>query len=261
MVLHLLSLGRGTAQDGPAAVPDVKTVFCHGAVHEEILLFCPDGHVGPLDSPVAEELEETHGAGFHGIHRFEERGFEVQGGAVIGDEHRGDAEGSAFLAHHDEGRARRVPGAVAPGLESGPDAARGKGGSVGLALDEFFSLEGLDGHPAFILGHEGHVLFGGHFRPGVEPVGPVGGPLREGPFLHGRRHHVRHGRVELLSSFDGGHERLENMLGKSLLHCPPVENVHSENFPCLVEFHFGSTPSGCSRKIKTMPLYSTDSGH
>ena len=140
-------------------------------------MFSADGDVSPLYPPVAEELQKAHGAGLNGVHRLEERGLEVQGGAVVGDEDRRDAEGSPFLAHHDEGGARGVPGAVAPGLESGPYAPRGEGGRIGFALDEFLALEGLDRHSALVLGHEGHVFFRGHLRPGVEPVGPVGGAL------------------------------------------------------------------------------------
>ena len=65
----------------------------------------------------------------------------------------------------------------------------------------------------------------------VEDVGIVRGPLLHGPVLHGCRHHVGNRGIEWPGVLNGGHQRLEDQLGESLLHDRLGEDVLAKDLP------------------------------
>ena len=78
---------------------------------------------------------------------------------------------------------------------------------------------GLDKCVVFFRGHPGHRL---------EPVGKVGGPFFQSPFLHGLRHHIGCLCVNGFACFYRVHQLFESLFGKSFLHGLAVKGVLPE---------------------------------
>ena len=55
---------------------------------------------------------------------------------------------------------------------------------------------------------EAVMLLRGDTGERLEPMGVMGGPFFDSPFLHGVGHHVRHLDIQRLTLFDGAHELL-----------------------------------------------------
>ena len=93
------------------------------------------------DVLVPEQLQDPLGLHVQGLHRPQQRRLLVERLAGPAHEGRGNAERRAVGVFQDVGRAGRVPGRVAAGLERGADAARGEARRVGLALDQLLAGE------------------------------------------------------------------------------------------------------------------------
>ena len=224
-----LSLGRRRADQGAAAQLDVRPTARLFLIDEEIFLLRADGHVNGTHGTVAEQFEQTHGPFLDGADAFQQRRFHVQRRAIVGDEHRRDAERAAFVAEDDEGRTGRIPGAISTGLKGIPHAPRREGRSVGFALDQFLAAEGVDRMPLAVEIEKGHVPLRRDFRPRLKPVGIMRRAFGKGPFLHGRRHVVGDRTVELAVSLDRRHQTPVYVLRQTFLHGRFVENMHSKN--------------------------------
>ncbi len=131
--------------------------------------------------------------------------------AGVRDERGRDRQRDAVGLDLEEDRAGDVPGGVAAGLEGGPDAARRERAGVRLALDEV--LAGELGDRLAVAGRvqERVVLLGRGAGHRHEPVGVVGGAVRQRPLLHAVGDRVDDRRVERLVAVD----RLAAACGRS----------------------------------------------
>ena len=136
VVLHLLTLGGGRAEEGPAGEDQVGPFAIVLFVDKKILLLRPYGGGHPAHI-LAEETEYPDGLAAHRVHGAEQGGLFVQNFSVVGAEGGGDAQGIVL----DKGVRGGVPGGIAPGLKGGPQSARGEGGGVRLALDQLLARE------------------------------------------------------------------------------------------------------------------------
>ena len=223
VLLELLALVRGGAEEGAAAQDEVGALGEVLFLDEEVLLLGADGAddaVGML----AEEGHDALGLVAYGSHGAQKRGLLVERFTVIADERRGDAQDVVL----DEGRARGVPGGVAACLERGAQAAGGEARRVGLALDQFLAGEGHDGRAVAAGVQERVVLLARDAGEGLEPVGVVRGALLNGPFLHSMGDDVGHLDVEGLALLKRPHERLVGHLGELLLHDLLAEDLAAE---------------------------------
>jgi hypothetical protein len=231
MVFHLLMPGRAAAEQGAPAHDDVRPPIVKGLVDQEIFLLGAEGGVGAVGFgngeyfPHPPELLDQGGLGA------EKRGLEIERLAVVAAEHAGNAEhrpGSVRVGH--EGVAGGIPGGVAPGLESRPDAPGGEGGGVGLALDQVLAGELLN-HPALEVGeNEGLVLFRRAPGEGLEPVGEMGRPLPQSPGLHAVGDLVGYVRVQGGAVENGPLDGGENPVGQVFLHGLEVKAIAPEGF-------------------------------
>ncbi len=121
------------------------------------------------------------------LHGAQQRRFLIQCLAIIGAEHRGDAQRVAL----DERIGRRIPRRVAARFKRGAQTARGEGRRVRLALNQLLAGK-LHDDGIVIRGDERLVLFGGHAIERLEPVRVVRRALLDGPVLHGVGHDVGH---------------------------------------------------------------------
>ena len=83
LVVQLLSLGRGSAEEGAAGVDEVPALEILLPVHQEILLFW--AHLGGdlLGLGIAKQAENTQRLGVDGLHGAQQRGLLVQSLPVI----------------------------------------------------------------------------------------------------------------------------------------------------------------------------------
>ena len=230
VVFHLLPLGGAGAEEGPPGVDQVGAGVVEGLVDEEVFLL---GAAGRLDPGAVgpEQLQDADGVLADGVHRAEQGGLLVEGFAGPRAEGGRDAEGRPVRVLEDEGRAGRVPGGVAAGLERVADAARGERRGVRLAADEFLARELGDGRAGVGGREERVVLLGRQAGHRLEPVGVVGGPALHGPLLHRGGGAVGDVRVERDAPLDRGAEGLVDRLGEARAHDLVGEDVDPEQLP------------------------------
>ena len=159
------------------------------AVDQEVLLLRTRPWCRPGRRPVgAEELAGCAAPGAESASIERSSGILVSSASPVQETNAvGMHSVTLLLAPHEEGRAGRVPGGVAAGLEGGAQAAGGEAGSVGLALHQLGAGEVEDHPAAAVRRHERIVLLGGESGQGLEPVGVVRGAVLDGPVLHARR--------------------------------------------------------------------------
>ena len=232
MLLELLPLGGGGAEQRPAANDQVATLPICVLLDEEILLLVTHIRHHALRM-LAEEGEHALGLLVQRRHRAQQRGLLVERLARVGAKRGGDAQDVVL----DERRARGVPGGVAAGLERGAQAAVGEARRVGLALDQGFAGKLGNGGAVVVGLEEAVVLLARDARERLEPVGVVGGALGDCPLLHGVGHGVRHVQIKRLTAFDGGGEFFVHVLGEPLLHDVFGENHRAEAFGKVGHVH------------------------
>jgi hypothetical protein len=202
LILELLPLGRGSAEEGSPGQDEVGPKLGQAAVYQEVLLLGPDGREHPLDGVTAEPAQDAQGLLAQGLLRAQQRDLVVQGLARVGDEGGRDGQGDAVRLDLQEDRACHIPGGVAARLEGRADAARGERRCVRLALDQALAGEfGQDGGVADRV-EERVVLLCGGAGEGHEPVGVVRGAVGRGPLLHALGDRVGDRRVERLQAID-----------------------------------------------------------
>ena len=225
VILELLMLGRGGAEEGPPRLEQIGTQKVEMPVDEKIFLFRSQGD-GHLFIGQAEALHQSLRRAREGLDGPQERGLAVEGFSRITAEGGGDAQRRAVAVTLDEGRAGGIPRRIAPCLESGAQSAGGEAGGVRFAEDEVLSRKTQD-RPAAVRLQKGVVLFGRVAGERLEPVSVAGGASRNGPFLHGVGDAARDLGIEGLALLDGGLKFLEDRLGQMLLHGVQTEYVFS----------------------------------
>ena len=182
VVVELLVLGRDMAHQRPSGLHQVGTGQKQRLVHQKILLFPAQRHVHLVDVLV-EILAYLDGSLVDRRQRFQQRGFEVERFARIGDEYAGNTE---RLVEY-ECRRGGVPCRVAPGLERIAQPSVREARCVGLLLYEQLALERFERASAPHGLEKGVVLFGRRVVQRLEPVRVVGRAFLHGPRLHALR--------------------------------------------------------------------------
>ena len=236
LVLQLLPLGGGCAEEGAPGVDEVPALQILLPVHQEVLLLGP--HLGDdlFGRGVPKQPEDAQRLGADGLHGAQQGGFLVQRLAVVGDEDGGDAQDGAGGHLLDEGGGGHVPGGVAPGVVGGAQPAGGEGGGVGLPHDQLLAGELKQGAAVFRAGEEGVVLLRGDAGERLEPVGIVGGALFHRPVLHGVGHDVGGLDADVAAVFHHVHDLAEHALGEPLPHHIGAEYIGTEDL-CDIDAH------------------------
>ena len=213
VLFQLLTLGRGSTEQGAAGEDQVLTGLVVLFLDQEVLLLRADGG-GNVVHILAEQLQDADGLAGQGVHGTQQGGLFVQCLAGVADKGGGDAQHVIL----DEGVAGGVPCGVAPGLAGGAQAAGGEGGSVGLAAHQLLAGELHDGGAVAHGGDEAVVLFTGDAGQRLEPVGVVGGTQLHGPALHDAGHHVGHLDIQRRPLVQGVLQALIRSARQALLH-------------------------------------------
>ena len=61
MILHLLSLGGRSTEEGSSAENQVFSLFVQFLVYQEIFLFRPDGGGNPCDGIISQKMQDLYG--------------------------------------------------------------------------------------------------------------------------------------------------------------------------------------------------------
>ncbi len=135
VVFQLLPFSRCVAHQRAAAQHQVGTGMEKRFIHEEIFLLPAQGGTHPAHVLV-KILANRHSSRFQKMQTLQQRRFVVQRLAGIGYEDGGDTKGLAGAYLHDESRGGGIPGGIAAGLKSAPDASARETGSVGFLLHQ-----------------------------------------------------------------------------------------------------------------------------
>ena len=112
-----------------------------------------------------------------------------------------------------------------------PQPSRREAGGIRFSLDQFLTGK-LHEYPAVGgRGNKAVVLFGGNACKGLEPVGKMGGPVFNGPILHGCRYGVGHLRVQVGTLIDGLFQRGVNICRQGGFHHSVVKG-HTAEIVC-----------------------------
>ena len=149
LVFQLLALGRLGAEEGAAGVDQVGPGVVEVLVDQEVFLLGADGGEDLRGLALPNSFRMRSACLRQRLHRAQQRRLLVERLAGPAREGGRDDERRAVGVLQDEGRAGRVPGGVAAGLERGADAAGGEASGVRLALDQFLAAELGDG-PAVV---------------------------------------------------------------------------------------------------------------
>ena len=230
MVIQLLTLGGGCAEQGAAGVDQVPALQVLFPVNQEVFLFRTHESGDLLSGSVAEQVQDTDGFLADCFHRAQQGGLAVQGFAGVGDEDGGDAQDGAGGFFLDKGGGSHVPSGVATGIGGGAQAAVGEGGGVRFAHDELLAGE-LEQDVTVLIGEgqEGVMLFCGGAGQRLEPVAVMGRTLFHCPVLHGVGHDVSGLHADLAAVFHGVYHLSVHLLRQALLHDRSAEYVGTEN--------------------------------
>ena len=198
-------------------------------VDEEVLLLVATGREHLLRLVVAEQPERADRRVRQRVHRAQQRDLHVERLAGPRREGGRDAEHRAVRVLEDEGRARRVPGGVAAGLERRADAAGREAGGVRLASNQVLAGELADGGAIARGGVEGVVLLGGRAGQRLEPVRVVRGAPLHRPRAHGGGDAVGELEIQRLALFERPGEAGEHGLREVGALCGLPEHVDAEH--------------------------------
>ena len=251
VLFQLLTLGRGSAEQGAAGEDQILTSFVIFLLDQEVLLLGADGG-GDVIHILAEQLQDANRLIGQCVHGTQQRGLLIQSLAGVADECGGDAQ---HVVLH-ESVAGGVPCGVAAGLAGGTQAAGGEGGSIGLAAHQLLAGELHDGGAVAHRGNKAIVLLTGDAGQRLEPVGVVGGTQLHGPALHHAGHNVCHLNVQRSTLVQGVLEALISSARQALLHHMLVKDlaaVDLHNICChksysLLDLMFPSSRPGAAGK-------------
>ena len=140
VLLQLLTLGRGSAEQGAAGKDQILACLVVLLLDKEVLLLGADGG-GDVINILSEQLQDADGLTGQCVHGAQQGSLFVQCLAGVADESGGDAQ--HVILH--ESVAGGIPCGVAAGLAGGTQAAGGEGGSIGLAAHQLLAGELHDG--------------------------------------------------------------------------------------------------------------------
>ena len=241
MVVQFLSFRRHGSKQGPSCVDQVLPLHKLLCVHQEIFLFRPY-HGGYLPGrSIAEMPDQPQGLLPDGFHRPQKRSLLIQRLSGVRTECGRDTQRGARRVMTHKGRGRTVPGGIASCLECGPQPSGRERGRVRLSLDQFLAGETHQHLPVLQRrGDKGIVFLRRYASKRLEPVGIMGCPLLDGPFLHLVSDHIRRCGVQLLPFLDGLLQILVDLLRKPLLHHGIVKHVFSKNISYIKCFSHSS---------------------
>ncbi len=219
VVVQFLPLRWPCAEQGAPRVEDVGALVAHRLVDQEVLLLGAYGGRHARDICPAEELQYALCLHVDAFDRAQEWRFFVQNASGIGAERRGDAQRAVL----DKGIARGVPRRIAARLKRRPQPAGGEARRVVFALDELLPRKFHD-HGIALRLDECLVLFGGHPRHGLEPMGKMRRTLFDRPILHRVGDHVRDADIERVPLCDGFFEGLIRLVRQAHFHDSVVKH-------------------------------------
>ena len=229
LIVQLLPLGRGRAEQGAAAEDQILPLVEHLPIHQEILLLRANGGSDTLHVLVAEQVQHPQGLLVQRLHGAQQRRLFVQRFAAVGTEGRGDAQRLVL----DKGVGRGIPGRVAASLKRGAQTAGGEAGRVRLALDQLLAGE-LHKHTAVRRGGDkAVVLLGGDAGQRLEPMGKMSRSMLDGPILHGLCHGVGHLTVQPAALVNGLFQRQIDVMGEPCLHHAVIK------YQCAEDVRYG----------------------
>ena len=229
LVVQLLALRGGSAEQGPAGVNQVPALHILLPVHQKILLLRAHAGGDLFGGRVAKKPQDAQGLGVDGLHGPQQGGLFIQGFPGVGHEDGGDTQNgpAGHLLH--EGGGGHVPGGVAAGVVGGAQAPGGERGRVRLTHDKLLAGELQNGLAVLRGGEERVVLFRRDAGEGLEPVGIVGRALFHRPVLHGVGHDVGGLHADVAAVLHHVHHLLVDLLGEALLHHGFAEYIHPKN--------------------------------
>ena len=231
LILQFLSLGRGRAEERPSGVDEVTALEVALAVDDEILLLRADGDQHALGILIAEQAQDAHRLLGKRLHGAKQRRFVVQRLAVVGNEHRRDAQDGAAGHLLDKGRGGHIPSGITSGVVRRAQAAGGETGGVRLAHDELLAGQIQNDLAHFVgRGQEGVMLFRGHAGQRLEPVGVVGRALLDRPFHHCLCHDIRRLHGDLAAAGDHLLHLTIYIRRQTLTHHRIAEHIGAEVF-------------------------------
>ena len=170
VLLQLLTLGRGSAEQGAAGKDQILTCLVVLFLDQEVLLLGADGG-GNVVYVLAEQLQDADGLTGQCVHGTQQGSLFIQSLAGVADECSRNAQ--HVILH--KGIAGGVPCGVAACLTGSAQTAGGEGGSIGLAAYQLLTGELHDGGTVAHRADEAIVLLAGDAGQGLEPVGVMGG--------------------------------------------------------------------------------------
>ena len=247
LIVQLLPLGRGRAEQGAAGIDEVAALEILFTVYNKVLLLRADGRDHTLGLRVAEQVQNADGLLAQRLHGTQQRGLVIERLAGIGHKDRRDAQDRTAGHFLHEGRGRHVPGRIAAGIMCGAQTAGGEGGRIRLAHDELLARQVQDLLAVLVRrGEKRIVLLRRDARERLEPVGVVRGALLNGPFHHGLGHDIRRGHGDLTAVLDHAHDLRIDLLRQTLLHDGSAEYIFPKIFGYL---HWNSSLSDSCRSL------------
>ena len=214
MVIHLLTLRRGSTEQRPPCEDNVLSLERFLCIYQKILLLRPYRGENLLRLSVSEKTHDTDRLTAQRLHGAQQRGLFIQCLACIRTERRGNTEGRARRRLLDKCRGGNVPCGISPCLKGCTQSAGGEGGSIRLTLNQLFSRE-LHEHFSILvrMGHKGIMLLCGNSGQRLEPVCVMGRSVFNRPVLHRLRHNISGGKGKLPALIHDALYFLENSLG------------------------------------------------
>ena len=213
VLLQLLTLGRGSAEQGAAGEDQILTSLVVLFLDQEVLLLGANGG-GDVVHILAEQLQDADGLTGQCVHGTQQGSLFIQSLAGVADECSGDAQ--HIILH--KGVAGGVPCGVAACLAGSAQTAGGEGGSIGLAAYQLLTGELHDGGAVAHGADEAIMLLTGDAGQGLEPVGVVGSTQLHSPALHHAGNDVCHLDVQRSTLVQGVLQALVGSAGQALLH-------------------------------------------
>ena len=223
VVVELLVFGRDVPHQRTSGLRQVGTGQKQRFVHQEIFLLPAQRDID-LPYVLVEQLTHFDGGFINGLQRLEQRRFEVERFAGVGDEYAGDTE---CPVENERGR-RRVPSRITARFERVAEASGRETRCVGFLLYEQLAFERFERSASEHRFEEGIVFLGGGVVQRLEPVRIVGCSFFHGPRFHPLGDLVGDLAVDPPSFVDSGAEAFVSFFRDVLTHFFAVEYVRAE---------------------------------
>ena len=228
LILQLLSLGRGCAEQGTAGVNQISAFEVFIAIDNEIFLLRADGRCDLFHIVLAEQAQQTHALRTERFHRAQQRRFVVERLAGVGDKHGGNTQNRTGGEFFDKRRGGHIPRGIAARVVRGAKPAGGEAGGVRFPHDQLLAGEVEDGFALFGVGNKGVMLFRRDAVEGLEPVGIMGRAQLQRPVHHGIRDRVGILHGQLAAVFHHLNHLAIDTLRQSLAHDGLTKYIRTE---------------------------------